>query len=92
MKPTDLSKKVYDIVRDIPKGSVMTYREVAEALGNPNLARAVGNALNRNRDPSIPCHRVIRSDGSAGGYNRGTGKKIEKLEKEGIRIDRKRVV
>jgi len=79
---TEFQKKVYKIIKKIPKGELMTYKQVAEKLGNKNLARAVGNALNKNYDFKIPCHRVIRSDGKIGGYNRGINKKIIKLNKE----------
>ncbi len=85
MKPlTDFAKAVYDVVRDIPKGEVLTYAEVAVRIGRPNAVRAVGNVLNKNYDPTIPCHRVVRSDGKPGGYNRGTDKKIERLREEGV--------
>ncbi|MFZ5982067.1 MAG: MGMT family protein [Patescibacteria group bacterium] len=77
-------EKVYNVVRKIPKGETLTYRQVAEKAGSPRAARAVGNILNKNYDPKIPCHRVIRSDGRVGGYNRGTKKKRELLKKEGI--------
>lgn len=63
--------RVRDIVRKIPKGSVMTYKEVAMNAGSPNASRAVGMIMSKNYDPNIPCHRVIRSDGGMGGYNRG---------------------
>jgi O-6-methylguanine DNA methyltransferase len=57
---TNFSKRVYDIVKTIPKGEVLTYEEVAIKLGNKNLARAVGNALNKNpNQKEIPCHRVV---------------------------------
>jgi methylated-DNA-[protein]-cysteine S-methyltransferase len=59
------------VVQKIPEGSVLTYKEVAERAGNPNAARAVANVMAANYDPSVPCHRVIRSDGGLGGYNRG---------------------
>jgi len=62
---------VLRIVKKIPRRKVMTYKEVAELAENPKAYRAVGNILNKNYDLSIPCHRVIRSDGSLGGYNRG---------------------
>ena len=65
------SDKVRDIVRKIPKGKTMTYKEVAARAGNPKAARAVGAVMRTNYDPSISCHRVIASDGSMGGYNRG---------------------
>lgn len=81
---TKFQKKVYKIVKKIPKGKVMTYKQVAKTIGAPRAYRAVGNALNKNIDPVTPCHRVIRSDGSAGGYRKGTKKKIELLKHEGI--------
>lgn len=62
----------------------MTYSEVAERAGSPGAARAVGSLMKANFDPKIPCHRVIRSDGKVGEYNRG-GPSAKKalLEKEG---------
>lgn len=61
----------------------MTYQEVANVIGHPNAYRAVGSALNKNRYfKNVPCHRVIRSDGKAGGYVLGAKKKIELLEEE----------
>lgn len=60
----------------------MTYKEVAIGAGNPRAYRAVGNILNKNYNPDIPCHRVVRSDGQAGGYNRGAEKKKEMLAHE----------
>jgi O-6-methylguanine DNA methyltransferase len=62
---------VFAVVANIPKGSVLTYGEVALRAGSPGAARAVGNILSTNHDPKIPCHRVIRSDGIVGNYNRG---------------------
>lgn len=64
----------------------MTYSEVARRAGRPGASRAVGNILNKNHDPAVPCHRVVRSDGSAGGYNRGEREKIRKLKAEGVII------
>lgn len=64
----------------------MTYKEVAQLAGKPKAYRAVGNILNKNHDPGIPCHRVVRSDGKIGGYNRGAEKKKEILNKEGTVI------
>ncbi|HEY4522095.1 MAG TPA: MGMT family protein, partial [Candidatus Paceibacterota bacterium] len=63
--------RVREIVRRIPKGKSMTYKEVAARAGNAKAARAVGAIMRTNYDESIPCHRVIRSDGSVGEYNRG---------------------
>lgn len=79
------TEKVYDITRNIPKGSTLTYKEVAQKAGNFKAVRAVGTILSKNFNPEIPCHRVIRSDGGMGGYNRGgVKKKIEILAKEKI--------
>ena len=74
--------KVLAAVKKIPKGKVLTYKQVAERAGSPRACRAVGNILNGNYDPDIPCHRVIRTDGQIGGYNRGREKKMEMLKKE----------
>lgn len=82
---TDFASKIYEIVRSIPKGSVLTYKEVAILAGRPKACRAVGNMLNKNYNKSIPCHRVIRSDGVTGGYNRGPKNKIKILKKEGYK-------
>jgi len=64
--------KVFSIVHAIPKGETLTYKQVAERAGRPKAYRAVGNILNKNYDPDIPCHRVVRSDGRVGGYNLGS--------------------
>jgi len=63
--------RVREVVRTIKKGETRTYKEVARAAGNPAAARAVGMIMSHNFDETIPCHRVIRSDGKLGGYNRG---------------------
>lgn len=75
-------EKVYEVVKKVPKGKTLTYKEVAQMAGRPKAYRAVGNILNKNHDSSIPCHRVIRSDGKTGGYNRGEKIKREILKKE----------
>ena len=77
-------EKVFEVVKKIPKGKTMTYKEVAARAGCPRGFRAVGNILNTNYDPKIPCHRVIRSDGKLGGYNRGVARKKEILKNEGF--------
>jgi O-6-methylguanine DNA methyltransferase len=79
-------EKVLAVVRTTPKGKTITYKEVARRAGSPKAMRAVGAIMKTNFDPNIPCHRVIRSDGTAGGYNRGRGKKIALLKKEGAKI------
>jgi O-6-methylguanine DNA methyltransferase len=80
------TEKVYAVVKTIPKGSVLTYKQVAQKTGNPKAYRAVGNILNKNYDPKIPCHRVIRSDGRTGGYNRGEKVKAKRLKEEGATL------
>ncbi|TSC90297.1 MAG: methylated-DNA-[protein]-cysteine S-methyltransferase [Parcubacteria group bacterium Gr01-1014_2] len=79
---TEFQEKVYKVVRKIPKGEVLTYKEVAQLIGSPMAYRAVGNALNQNPFKNVPCHRVIRSDGKIGGYAKGTDQKIKILKKE----------
>ena len=82
MKQT-FKQKVFAVVKKIPKGKTLTYKEVAIRAGSPLSARAVGNILHTNYDGSIPCHRVIRGDGKMGGYNRGgIQKKLAILKKE----------
>ncbi len=81
------AKRVYAVVAKIPKGKTMTYKQVAEKAGNPAAARAVGTLMSHNYDPKIPCHRVVRSDGKIGNYNRGgPAKKFELLMMEGYRV------
>jgi methylated-DNA-[protein]-cysteine S-methyltransferase len=64
-------EKVLQVVRGIPKGQMMTYGGVAKKAGNAKAARAVGGYMKNNFDATVPCHRVIRSDGTIGEYNRG---------------------
>jgi len=92
--PPDFTQAVYDVVAKIPKGSVMTYKQVAEEIGNPGAFRAVGTALSRNIDPKkVPCHRVVGRDGSMHGYAFGGAEaKIEILKKEGVKIKDGKVV
>lgn len=82
---SEFQDKVRDVVRAIPKGSVLSYREVANKAGKPKAARAVANIMANNFLPDIPCHRVIKSDGRPGGYNRG-GESVKRrlLLEEGV--------
>lgn len=89
---TFFQKRVYQVVSKIPKGEFLSYRKVAELAGFPKAFRAVGNILNKNRDPKVFCHRVIRSNGEIGGYNSGIKKKISLLKREGMLIRKRRVV
>lgn len=76
---------VLAVVKRIPKGSVLSYQEVARRAGFPGAARAVGTLLRKNFDETIPCHRIIRSDGRPGQYNRGGElAKRKLLESEGV--------
>jgi O-6-methylguanine DNA methyltransferase len=84
MSKPSFSEKVYSVVAKISKGETLTYKEIASRAGSPRAFRAVGNILNKNYNPKIPCHRVIRSDGKTGGYNRGKTEKIRKLKTEGV--------
>lgn len=79
---SDFHRRIYDVVKKIPKGKTMTYKEVAQKAGKPRAYRAVGTILSKNYDPNIPCHRVIRSDGKTGGYNRGADRKTKILNYE----------
>ena len=77
--------KVREVVLAIPKGTVLSYAEVAKKAGNPKAYRAVASIMAKNYDLDIPCHRVIRSDGGLGDYNRGgITKKRELLINEGV--------
>ena len=94
---TLFEEKVYSAAQKIPKGRVATYKSIAKAIGRPRAVRAVGNALNKNPfgydqkacpEPRrrVPCHRVVKSDGSIGGFASGSKNKIKMLQKEGILI------
>lgn len=79
---TSFKERIYKEVKKIPRGKTLTYKQVAQLAGKPLAWRAVGNILNKNFDPKIPCHRVICSGGKLGGYNRGVSKKKLLLESE----------
>tara|TARA_B100000963_G_C22606583_1_gene662795 strand:+ start:598 stop:873 length:276 start_codon:yes stop_codon:yes gene_type:complete len=84
---TKFQIKVWKYIEKIPLGSIKTYLEVAKGIGKPLAVRAVANAIGKNPyPPKIPCHRVIRSDGSLGGYSGKGGLKTKRklLKKEGV--------
>ena len=86
-KQSSFSDSVYKLTSLIPKGKVTTYGALAKALGSPHAGRATGNALSANPNPiAVPCHRVVRADGSIGGYSGRGGSRTKKrlLEKEGV--------
>jgi O-6-methylguanine DNA methyltransferase len=78
--------KIYHIVQSIPCGQVATYAYVAKRAGMPNAARYVGNVLHKNRNPEVPCHRVVRAGGNVGGFRGGSYAKIRLLRSEGVHI------
>lgn len=84
MNPT-FTERCYALLKQVPKGKVTTYKEIAEAL-KTKAYRAVGKAMNRNQSKEVPCHRVIKSNGEIGRFARGTAEKIRLLKKEGIEI------
>ena len=87
---TAFQKKVWNMLKTIPRGATRSYKEIAIAIGHPNSARAVANACGKNPLPTkIPCHRAIRSDGSLGGYSAIGGKwaKEKLLQLEQTNID-----
>ena len=89
MKGTPFQVKVWKYLKTIPKGKVITYKQLAKAIRMPKAVRAVANACAKNPyAPKIPCHRVIRSDGSLGGYSGpgGIRKKIKLLRSEKVKI------
>ncbi|MGQ4834080.1 MAG: MGMT family protein [Candidatus Asgardarchaeia archaeon] len=83
------SKKelTYRILKRLPKGKITTYGDLAKALGTS--PRAIGVFMKKNTDPDvIPCFKVVRSDGTIGGYSLGENEKIKRLEREGIKVDK----
>ena len=80
LEGTEFQIRVWNERKEIPKGETRTYKEIAELIGKPTAARAVANACGKNPYPiTIPCHRVIRSDGGLGGYSGEGGVEKKKL-------------
>jgi len=85
VKVKSFAERVKDVVRGIPLGKTMSYAEVAKYAGSPGASRAVGSIMKANYDKTVPCHRIIRSDGKVGEYNRGgSAKKLSLLKKENV--------
>lgn len=85
IKLTTFQRSVYQATSKIPRGRVSTYAEIAQVIGRSKAVRAVGNALHLNPfAPQVPCHRVVKSDGSLGGFFSGQQKKIRLLKSEGV--------
>lgn len=91
-RKNNFSEKVLAVVRTIPLGHTLSYQEVAKRAGSPRASRAVGNIL-RSYDAqtiTIPCHRVVRKDGTPGGYRWGKNQKQILLKKEGAKLSKKK--
>lgn len=92
LNPSAFARSVWQACSRIPLGRVGTYAGIAKAIGKPKAARAVGQALNRSPGmPSVPCHRVVRSDGKLGGFALGKKEKARLLAVEGVRVKNDRI-
>ncbi len=86
------NEKCYELLKLIPEGKITTYKEISKSLGS-KAYRAVGNAMNKNPNPiKVPCHRVVKADGSLGGYVYGNIKKIDLLKEEGVEVKGNKIV
>jgi O-6-methylguanine DNA methyltransferase len=86
---SDFQRRALARLRSVPSGSVITYQALAAAIGNPNSQRAIGTTMATNPIPLfVPCHRVVRSDGTVGNYGGGVDRKLQLLELEGFRVGR----
>ena len=89
----NLTEYSYYLVKQIPAGRVSTYGAVAKALGNKDYARAVGKYMNKNPNADImPCFKIVKSDGSLGGFGLGIDDKIKRLNKDGIIVKNGKIV
>ena len=89
----NLFEYTYDLVRQIPPGKVSTYGAVAKALGDPIAARAVGRMMNQNPDPdTMPCYKIVHTDGRLGGFGGGINDKIRRLQADGIDVHKGKLV
>jgi O-6-methylguanine DNA methyltransferase len=91
IESSEKAKKVYDLLRQVPSGRVTTYGALAKAAGMPKASRLVGAIMRGNPNaPKVPCHRVVKSDGSLGGYSGSAAenirRKVSLLEAEGVRV------
>lgn len=97
-KPKSFTQKIYELTKKIPKGKVTTYKALAEAVGT-KAYRAVGQAMRCNpHAPIVPCHRVVKSDGSVGGFSgsinpnsKEVKRKIKMLRREGVEIKNNKI-
>lgn len=91
---TDFQQHCYQVLKNkVPAGRVITYKAMANLVGRPNAYRAVGSAMNKNPfAPEVPCHRVVKSDGNIGGFAQDINVKIERLNKEGVKVMKGKIV
>ena len=80
------AKRIYEAVKKVPAGKVATYQQIAAMAGNAKMARAVGNALNKNKDPHVPCHRIVSAKGELPGELAFGGRQAGLLEAEGVPV------
>ena len=89
----NLTEYIYYLVRQIPPGKVSTYGAVAKALGNKKYARAVGKYMNKNPDAdTMPCFKIVKSDGTLGGFGLGIKDKIRRLKQDDIEVKNGKIV
>lgn len=89
----NVTEYTYYLVKQIPTGKVSTYGAVAKALGNSGYARAVGRYMNKNPDAdTMPCFKIVNSDGSLGGFGLGIKDKIRRLTEDGIEVKEGKIV
>jgi len=85
---TKFQRRIYERLMGIPYGRIVSYGDIADEMGEPGAARAVGQAVGANPLPIVvPCHRVVRSDGRLGGYSGGLRRKVALLAVEGVNVD-----
>ncbi len=90
---TSFQSQCYEALKTIPSGNVITYGGLAGMIGRPNAHRAVGSAMNKNPfAPTVPCHRVVKSNGELGGFADDISIKIKRLQKEGVHVLNNRIV
>jgi methylated-DNA-[protein]-cysteine S-methyltransferase len=86
------SEKIYLKLKEVPSGSITTYKDLSHAI-NSKAYRAVGTAMNKNPyAPEVPCHRVVNSNGSVGGFLHGTVAKIKILKKEDVKVKKGKIL
>lgn len=86
-----MKHKCYEFLKQVPKGKVTTYKELAKAL-DTKAYRMIGTYMKQNTNEEVPCHRVVKSNGEVGNYNKGQKQKISLLKKEGIPIKKEKII